>query len=176
MNQYNKKAFLGLVASATEIICLIVLFFFKTSIFSGALHQVIYILTPFIYGAVIAYLLRPIALTFEKWLSRRLDKAGTKKRQGAIRMAAILLSLVLLFVLVFLLLMAVIPEMINSISGLLGQLPETVGRFEEWLASKDNGEMSHEIITSIQSALDTLTEWLAGFLNTDILPQLTGHG
>lgn len=172
MERFSKKTFLRMVAASTAIICMIVLFFFKTTLFTGIAGRCAGIFSPFIVGAVIAYLLRPACLFIEKWLTRWLDKNRTGKQAGMIRMFSILLSLVLLFLLLLMLLMAVIPELVNSISGLLGQLPDTMERFGDWLASLDKGELSHEFVTSVESALDTLTERLTNFLRTDLLPHL----
>lgn len=172
MNLSNRKNILITLASATAVVCLTVLLFFRTSLFLGILKKAGTVLMPFIYGAVIAYLLRPACVFFEKLLTGWFDKKGSGRHSSAIRMGSILLSLVVLLAALVLLLLAVVPELINSVSGLVRQLPQAVEQFEEWLASLDKGEISHEVVSSIQSSLNTLTDWLSDFLQTDVLPQL----
>ena len=83
-----------------------------------------------------------------------------------------MLSLILMLVFLTLLVLAVLPELINSISRLLSQLPSALDQFEIWIQSLDKGDISHEIVTSIETTLDTLSENLTSFLQTDLLPYL----
>lgn len=172
MNIKDRKTLFLTIAAATAVICVVALFFFRMDVVIGVVKKGIGILTPFIYGAVMAYLLRPVCLFFEKQLGKLLDRNNTGKHAGRIRMLSILLSLVLLFACLILLLLLVVPELITSISGLISHLPQALERFETWLASLDNGETSHEIVSSIQTSLDTLSDRLFSFLQTDVLPHL----
>lgn len=172
MNLQNRKNLLLTLGSATAVVCLIILLFFRTSIFVGILQKSISILMPFIYGAVIAYLLRPGCVFFERLLYKGFDKSGKQKHTDAFRMLSILLCMLILLTGLFLLLLAVIPELINSFSGIIKQLPQAVREFEIWLASLDKGELSHEVVSTIQNTIDTITDWLSDFLQKDVLPQL----
>ena len=172
MKHQDRKDLLVTVAMAPAVICIVVLFFFRTSILKTAFLYLLEILMPFIYGAVIAYLLRPVCLRIEKQLVRWFDKKGTGRHSGLFRLVSILLSLVLLLVLLLLLLMAVLPELIRSISALLSQLPSAVENFQSFIHSLDNGDISHEIVSSIETALDTLSDKLTNFLQSDLLPTL----
>ena len=70
MNENGKRYrdILLLVASITFVICVILLVFFRTGIIINAVSVLAAILMPFVFGFVFAYLLRPVALTFEKWI------------------------------------------------------------------------------------------------------------
>ncbi len=172
MNIRDRKNLLLTVGMTTAVICIVVLFFFRTSVFVKILSGIVNLIMPFIFGIVIAYLLRPICLFFEKLFTKCFDRKKTGKRNGLFRICSILLSLTLMLVFLTLLILAVLPELINSISGLLSQLPSAMDQFEIWIQSLDKGDVSHEIVTSIETTLDTLSENLTSFLQTDLLPHL----
>ena len=160
------------VAAIVAVICLIVLLFFRTGTFTGALKRFISILTPFINGFVIAYLLNPLCAFFERSLQKL--TAGWKHRpgKGTLRMAGILLSLLCAGVVLVLLIIAVLPSLITSISSLVSQIPGTVSRFEAWLATLDQGEATHEVVSYLQQITNTLVEKLQSYLKTSFLPNL----
>ena len=168
----QQKRVLELVACSAVVICLIVLLFFRTSVFSGALQRALGILKPFIYGAVIAYLLHPVCKIVEKLIAGIGKRLCKTEHPGLRRMLSILVTLVLFFAVLLLLLMMVLPELINSISGLIAQLPDALDRFQKWIAGLDNGEMSHEAVVYIQQMVETVTQRLENFLQTDLLPNL----
>ena len=172
MNIRDRKNLLLTVGMTTAVICIVVLFFFRTSVFVKILSGIVTLIMPFIYGIVIAYLLRPICLFFEKLFAKCFDRKKTGKRNGLFRICSIMLSLILMLVFLTLLVLAVLPELINSISRLLSQLPSALDQFEIWIQSLDKGDISHEIVTSIETTLDTLSENLTSFLQTDLLPYL----
>ena len=160
------------VAAIVAVICVIILLFFRTSIFTGALKRFMSILTPFINGFVIAYLLNPLCAFFERGLQKL--TAGWKHRpgKGTIRMAGILLSLLCAAIVLILLIIAVLPSLVTSISSLISQIPGAVSRFEAWLTTLDQGETTHEIISYLQQITDTLVNKLQNFLQTSFLPNL----
>ena len=137
--------------------CVIVLFFFRTSVFTGFFRRTIRILKPFLYGAVIAYLLYP--------LCRRLEEKLHMKR-----LPAILLSVALMFAMVIVLLIAVIPELVTSLTELVRGIPGTVNRAEVWLSGllESQGELLH----TLETYLNLTTESIETFLKSNVLPQL----
>lgn len=172
MKLKNRKEFLWLIAVSTAVICLVILLFFKTGIFAGAIGKLVNLLMPFIYGAVIAYLLRPVCLFFERLLIRLFDRKGTGKRKGLCRALSIVIGILLMFLVILLLINAVLPELISSISGLLNGLPGAIKDFEKWMESLNTGEQTNELIAGIQTSLNTLYEKLSSFLKSDLLPYL----
>jgi predicted PurR-regulated permease PerM len=81
LNENGKRYrdILILVASITFVICVILLVFFRTGIIVKAVSVLAAILMPFIFGFVFAYLLRPVALTFEKWIGLLFDRMKIKR-------------------------------------------------------------------------------------------------
>ena len=176
MNSLGWKRFRNLlltVGAVVAVICLVIMFFFRHSAFTGLTARLASILSPFICGAVIAYILLPVCRIIERWLARLIGKISKKDHSGLIRLCAIVLSLVLmLFVILFLLLM-ILPELINSISGIVSQLPDVVQRFSDWIAALDTGDpAAHEIVSGVQDVTETVTDYLQNFLQKTVLPNL----
>ena len=171
-NRQRLKNILFLIACAAAVVCLIILLFFRTSIFSRAFSGAVSVLNPFIYGAVIAYLLHPVCSFFEKWLMRLLCRSDERRNRaaGMIRMISILLSLLLLFAVLMLLLLAIGPQLIVSVSNVASRIPSAVSTFEAWIQSLDKGSATHDVVVAIQNAVDTLTQRLQAFLQQDFLP------
>ena len=164
---------LPFVAFATIIVCAVVFFFFRLNVLTSLPARLFGILTPFLYGFAIAYLLRPACLLIEKGLTRLHDRFFHKPHAGLIRTISLLLALALFLVVIVLLLVAVLPELITSISSIANELPKTVERFEEWIASLDQGESTHGIVTNLQQTVDTLSDHLQSYLQSSLLPSMT---
>ena len=172
----NRKQFrqiMLLTAGICAIACLTALFFFKTSVFLSAYHRLMGILKPFIYGGVIAYLLNPVCFWIDSHLKKAEDKLFHHVHSGTIRIISIFLSLILMFFLLTLLVMNVIPELISSIRRVINLIPGAVAQFEEWIAALDHDESSHAVIVQLQQMMDTVSERLQQFLQTEVLPNLT---
>ena len=167
------KRLMQIVACIVAVSCLIILVFFHTDVFIRIAKKWIGILEPFIWGAVIAYLLRPVCLIIERFLGRLEHRLCKKEHPGIKRLIAMLVSILLMLAVLVILLLAVLPQLITSISGLITQIPSALETFQNWMRSLDQGGASHEIITAIESAVSTLSERLRNFLQTDVLPNLT---
>ena len=159
-------------AGITAVVCVIILFFFRTSVFGRVIGRFIDILQPFLYGAAIAYILRPVCLFFEKAAAVPVKKICRKEFPGFQRMTGILLSIVLMFALIVLLLVSVLPEIITSISGLIAQIPPAIEAFQEWLSGLDRSDLSHELIEAVTETTEAASNWMQEFLKTDLLPTL----
>lgn len=175
MTEGEKKRFrqvLAAAACASVIVCLTGFLFFRTGTIAKGFRYLISILMPFIYGAVIAYILRPVSLFLERCLKKLEMKLTKQRRPALIRLLSILLSLAILLTVLVLLILAVLPQLISSISGLLAQLPAAVEQFRAWISSLDNGGTSHEIVAYIEQSVDTVTAKLQSYLSSDVLPVL----
>ena len=176
MNNEEKKQIkktLILFAAAIILLCLILTLFFRTSAVTGAFGRAASILEPFFWGLAIAYLLNPVCEYAEGMLTRLEAKVSKKHRPGLIRMGGILAALLLLFAIAVLFILAVLPQMITSISSLLGQLPQSIKDFQLWIETFAQGDTSNELILAVQEVSDTLGERLQEYLKTDLLPNLT---
>ena len=72
--KYIKLGITGVAIVVIGLLCFFLLFRFES--LSAGLHMVLGILTPFVYGAVIAYILTPVCNKIERLLGKLLGKNG----------------------------------------------------------------------------------------------------
>ena len=123
------------------------------------------ILTPIIYGVVIAFLLTPLLNFFEKkiiypLLAKKEVFVGEKGRK-AIRWACVILCMSLFLALIYTLIMMILPELIRSVMGLIYSFPSYVKVIQKWLESFIEKWNLNQSITTAQE-----------YLTTNILPQM----
>lgn len=152
--------------------CLVILLVFRTEIFIRGAAKVVSILMPFIYGAVIAYLLHPLCRFLERLTASLLRRLRGHDCPGSSRMLAILLSFAFVLALITLLIMIVIPQLIASISSILARLPGVVADFLSWLETLGQSDLSHELVEYISQTITTLTSYLQNYLETSLLPDM----
>ena len=136
-NPDNEKYIKASLAGFCAIAAGLVLFFFLFR-FSTVQHdfgRVLSILKPFIYGAVIAYILTPFCNRFRKLLL----KAFGGKHETLASVLSIILAVVIALLIIVILFSLVIPQLIDSVEALADTLPgriESAGRkIEAFLAS-----------------------------------------
>ena len=158
------------IAVVVALTCIIALAFFRMDLFLKGIRTIVSVLTPFIYGFVIAYLLRPACVRIERFLLN-IGKNKNKKN-GVVRMISVAVSLILMLLLIVWLILLVLPQLINSISGIMTNLPGAIERFQQWLTSLDSGETSHEVIGYTNEMVTTLSTRLEEFLQNSLMPTL----
>ena len=127
---HAKPYLYGMLAGFGAISLSIVFFFFiyRFKGFGDAVATLTGILMPFIYGGVIAYLLKPVCNTVEGFL-RRLFPEKLHGLAGGLAVAATLLFGLLL---VYALLMMIIPQLITSVTTLYYTGRANLGKFIRW--------------------------------------------
>lgn len=88
------------------------------------------VLSPFILGFVLAFILNIPMMRIEGWLKSVFNNKGNK---GFIRVISIVLSLGIMFVVIGVVLFLLIPELINSIQSLISSVPGVFDKVEVWL-------------------------------------------
>ncbi|MBD5460066.1 MAG: AI-2E family transporter [Lachnospiraceae bacterium] len=130
--RYKRKKYRRYVVTGFLILALAILFFFFLFRFDQlreGLRHVVSILKPFIYGGVMAYLLRIPCNFFERHLKKVLPRKMKKTAPGM----SILLSLILAVLVLYLLISMVVPQMAVSISTIAAALPGAVDSATKWL-------------------------------------------
>ena len=151
----------GITALAVLGITLLMGFaLFRLDAIMGTVKAALWILEPFVYGAVIAYILAPLCGKIENVLHHVLGEKQKRLCSGL----SILLSLVFFITIVVLLIAIVIPHVFNSIvaivNSLPGQLRELNRQIEELVAIDEDLQkawtsITGEIIRRIQAFRDT---------------------
>ncbi|MCD8117296.1 MAG: AI-2E family transporter [Oscillospiraceae bacterium] len=123
------------------------------------------VLAPFIIGAVIAYLLKPVCNFFERKLSDLRRNKGKAPGKG-VEALSIVLSLVSALAVICILLVLVLPTLVESIQSLLLQIPDALQRLTNWLLQlAGNNETLYNYITNLsESAAQSIPEWLTDTL------------
>lgn len=131
MKDPYKRRYFYLMLSIFGAVSLSIVVFFAMFRFRGigdGLRTLTQILAPFIYGGVVAYLLRPVCNQYEKFFSGLLP--GKWKRLS--NSLAVGVSLVTGILIVYTLIIMIAPQLYHSIFSLWNSLPEKVSRFLEW--------------------------------------------
>ena len=151
--------------------CLVALAFFRTELFIKTAKNLVSILTPFVYGFAIAYLLHPLARLLETWFLRFLGKDSPKLR-SRIRLLSVLLSLALLFFALIALLLLMLPQIIASLNSIASRLPRVIDEYQAWLSGFVSDDTSEEVVGYANQVLDTVSRKLLEYLQTSLLPSL----
>ena len=168
-NNSNRLLF---IAAATAVICLVTMAFYRPETFGGIINTLFTVLTPFVYGIVIAYLLRPLSLRIEGLLRRIGSRKNREKTGGWQRTAAALLSIIVMFVILTVIILLILPQLVTSISSIISSLPGAVKDFQAWLDKLAKGETSATAAGYISDLVGTISTKLEDFLQTSILPNL----
>lgn len=152
-------------------ISLSIAFFFLIYRFQGfgdAISVLTGILMPFIYGAVIAYLLKPVCNTVENFLRRSFPEKARK----AVEPVAILLTMLFGVLLVYALLMMIIPQLITSVTTLYYTAQRNINRFVAWISTQEFFEENHDLLLMIESAYDSISLNLDTWIKTTLVPSM----
>lgn len=141
------------------------------------LRGILNLLTPFIYGFAIAYLLNPIAMRVDNYVYELLHNQwkwegyGSKFTSKKIaRVIGIISSLLVFFAILFLLISLIIPELVNSIEGLIVTLPSQINSFSQSLSTFEvaDGDMMEMIEFAYVEVVDYAKTWF----QTELLTQV----
>lgn len=134
--------------------------------------KIAHILAPVIYGAVFAYLLTPVYNrvqgTVMKLTEKIIPEEASRKKLGGF--LGTLVSLFLLVAVVVGLISMLIPELLNSIRGVVEALPSNINNLELWLEKilADNPELENQVMQSYGAAADHIQNWLTNVVAPNI--------
>ena len=153
--KYIKAGLTGFLA-ASATLAFGFLLFRMGDIFT-ALGALVSIVTPFLYGAVLAYLLAPFCNRVEGLIVRGLGEKRRKAARGVSIVLAILMTLVIVATLSWI----VIPQLARSVvsvaNALPGQLTATAEQVEQLLA--DRPEWQARVESIFQEVTKYLEDW-----------------
>ena len=163
------KKYLAMILAVFCTAALSILFFFilfRLEALRSGTKKVLDILMPFIYGAGIAYILKPICNTYERFL----EKHWHPKRQQLIGTASVVGSVVTGLVIIYAVLAMLLPQLAVSISRMARSLPQMVDSISSMVDRLFEG---NEIIQNyIMQLSDAGTESISGWLKDSILPYM----
>ena len=159
----------GMLAGFGAIALSIIFFFliYRFDGFGSAISTLTGILMPFIYGAVIAYLLKPVCNSIESFLRRFIPE----KMNGLINALTILFGLLLVYALV----MMIVPQLITSVTTLYYTAQANITKFMNWanhLEFIEKNEQITELLNSAYAALNTNLDTWNTWLKNTLLPSM----
>ena len=177
MKNPEKKPYLWSMVAGFGAIGLSVLFFFLLYRMQGVeevLTSIAKILMPFIYGGVIAYLLRPMCNAYSGWF-RKLFK---NKRDHLAEVLAITCSLITGFLVVYTLIIMIAPQLYRSASNFWDTVPQKVEALVAWATEKfgENEMLLHYFDLSYEAVYGALDTWARGTLAPYVAGLVSGVG
>ena len=177
MKDPYKRRYIYLMLAISGAISLSIAFFFVLYRFQGigdAVDKVMDILAPFVYGSVVAYLLRPMCNFYEKTFLKWFPK-GLKKMAPSL---AVGLSLISGIFAVYLLLIMILPQLYHSIQSLWNSLPDKVNAFTSWAIATfgEDEELLHYFNTVYKAVYSALDKWASETLSPYVANIVSGVG
>ena len=164
-NEYYVKLGVTLFAviAAGLLLCFII---YRFQSIRSMLRAVSHILRPFVYGALFAYILSPMCGRLE----RQLGKLTRGKASGWVLGVSIFLSLVVAILLIWLVVMMVVPQIWDSLNGLVVSFPEKEAAAEAWL--RRFLEDRPELYNALQGYFDQFSAQLDNWVEKTLMPRV----
>lgn len=160
----------GMLAGFGAIALSIIFFFliYRFDGFGSAISTLTGILMPFIYGAVIAYLLKPVCNTIEAFLRRFIPE----KMKGLINALSVTFTILFGLLLIYALCMMIIPQLITSVTTLYYTAQANITKFMYWANHLEFIEKNEQIMELLNSAYAALNTNLDTWIKNTLLPSM----
>lgn len=166
----------GITAVAVIVIALVIsLIFSKLGIIASALKTVVSTVSSVLYGVVMAFLMAPVYDRISAWVEEILSSFFPKwKKSGKwAKFIATLACLIILIFVIFALIMMIIPELVNSITNVIGYAPDGMSNLENWLKDilNKNPDLEKLVIDNYQD----ISERVSDIATTTVLPNVNTY-
>ena len=165
----NKK-YVGWMLAGFGTISMSVLFFFFLYRLQGvgeAVDKVVDILMPFVYGGILAYLLRPMC----NWYSKHIHELFKGKHGKVAEGIAILATVITGGLVVYVLIIMIAPDIVDSVVSLWNIIPEKVDELIAWIG-KISGE-NEALLEYFNASSDTIYTTMNNWINNTLVPYAT---
>lgn len=171
----KKYLYWGITAFLVAVAVLLFYFgIFHMTTFSKFIKKVYGIVTPIVYGAVIAYILNPLLRFLELKViypfCDSLNLTVNIRVRKLIRIFCVVLVLALMFMGIYGLIAMLVPELVGSITNITNSFPRYIYQVETWISDffQDNPEMEAYATDLLNTLISKAEIWL----NNEFLPQL----
>lgn len=177
MKNPEKRRYIFAMLAGFGAISMSVLFFFFIYRLQGVgevVDKIVGILMPFVYGGVIAYLLRPLSNTYAAGLRRLFRGKRDKLAEGL----AIACSMITGFLIVYTLIIMIAPQLYHSIVTLWNAIPEKFEQLLVWFTEElgANETLLNYFDTSYETIYGALDNWARGTLVPYVTNLVSGVG
>lgn len=170
--KYEKYWYAGLTGFCVAAAALVIkLLFDNLGVLSGVLSAINTALMPVYIGLIIAYLLSPLVNKMDKYAFVPLLNKIVKKKEkvkGISRGCSVAFVFIMALFVIFGLVMLVVPEVVNSITSLIYNLPGYYKNIQEWVNDvfKSNPKLANYFLDFSGTIYEKLLSWL----QDDLLP------
>ena len=167
----ENRRYLELLVATIIILLFFVMLMIRADELAKGFGRLIDVLKPFIYGFVIAYLLKPVVDAVEKAVKDIIEKLFRKKVEGC-RGVSIAITFVILLVVITLMFCAIIPGLITSIKVLIVKVPRSLREFEYWLTALIGEGLGNDLVSSLTGTIENAYEHIYESIQKFLLPNL----
>ncbi len=179
--KYSNYLRWAITAVCTVTICLIIFFLmFRAKELAAFFKKLSDILMPVIIGAVIAYLINPLANFLDGLLTKLFlrTKLSVKKVQGISLLVSVFLSMAIFLFLVYFLISLILPELYQNIKNFVSNFKGYVTTITTWFSEleilKSNPELYNNLSSTLNKSLESVGDWLSSSLLTGLSNIVTG--
>ena len=160
----------GMLAGFGAIALSIIFFFliYRFDGFGSAISTLTGILMPFIYGAVIAYLLKPVC----NWIEAFLHKLFPERMHRFANMLAVALTILFGLLLIYALIMMIVPQLITSVTTLYYTARNNLNDFVDWASHQEIIASNQKLLDFIETSYDNLQDTLDNIVRTKLVPSM----
>ncbi len=168
MNNFWKRAFRSAVPLFLGLTMTVISFFiiFRFDGIMNGFNRITVILKPFIYGGVLAYLLK----TPYNWIEKKLDGLFKGKKPGLVKALSVILVILLAFLVIIILFSLIIPALAESIVSIIKEVPGALSEAEKVISKykSENNVLANYITWGIEAVKTNGIDWL----KEKLLPEL----
>lgn len=136
---------------------------------AGWVDKIMDILAAFVYGGVIAYLLRPMCNSYADML----EKVLPAKLKRAANSIAVILSMVTGILIVYALIIMIAPQLVDSIVTIWNAIPARLDELYNWAVGLVGEEEELlEYLNKINTSSDTLYAEVEKWVTESLMPQI----
>ena len=177
MNNPEKRKYLYWMLAGFGAISLSVIFFFllyRLQSVEEVLEEIVDILMPFVYGGVIAYLLRPMCIWYSAGFRQLLNGKHNKLAEGC----AITCSMITGLLVVYLLIIMIAPQLYRSAASLWDTIPQKVEQLVAWTTETfgENEIILNYFNAGYQAVYTALDKWAEETLVPQVSNIVSGVG
>ena len=160
----------GMLAGFGAISLSIIFFFFiyRFEGFGDAVSKLTSILMPFIYGAVIAYLLKPVCNTVENFLHRLFPE----KMKGLVSALSVAATLLFGLLVIYALFMMIIPQLVTSVTTLYYTARANLNNFIRWVNKLEFVADNEVIMDYVNKAYNAISVDLDSWIKNTLMPSM----
>ena len=172
-SDWNIRPYLAMGLTFFIVFCcciLVVWMLFRWQDVKSMFGMFVSIAQPILIGLAIGYLINPIMMFFERWISNLAERKGVQKKfRRIIRTVSSILAVFVFILVIAMLLSMVIPEVSANVSHLVDTMPAQINSF---IVHLNDWEFGNEKITAmLEEYLTTAADWIEDWLKNSVLPQ-----